>query len=71
MTETALIQSGKIMNDFMVFAAAMENFGSLDIFFFFVHLLLLAPAANSCKKKQEPEPPYQVKIIESIVVKDS
>ncbi|CAG5114272.1 Oidioi.mRNA.OKI2018_I69.chr2.g8334.t1.cds [Oikopleura dioica] len=32
------------MNDFMVFAAAMEN---------------LVPAANSCKKKQEPEPPYQ------------
>lgn len=28
MTEAALIQSGKIMNDFMVFASAMENFGN-------------------------------------------
>ncbi|CBY20694.1 unnamed protein product [Oikopleura dioica] len=44
MTEAALVQSGKIMNDFMIFASAMEKF---------------APNVNSCKKKQEPETPYQ------------
>jgi len=28
MTEAALVQSGKIMNDFMIFASAMEKFGT-------------------------------------------